>query len=130
MTSIEEHDKAVKEYIEDIKEKMRLGIIKERQKIIAFSASEAATNVFASMLHKLHLIEDGFHINHQFFSSLSRAEQKFPFDFPQKKKILELLVKQEGFRDKLCYGKEKDDRIVDDAIQNMFEVKKLIEDER
>jgi hypothetical protein len=125
MTSIEEHDHAAKEYIEDIEEKIRLGIVKQRQKIIAFSASEAAANIFASMLHKLHLIEDGYHINHQFFSSLSRAGQKFPFDFPQKKKILDLLVKQEGFRDKLCYGKEKDDSIVDNAIQNMFELKKV-----
>ena len=81
MTSIEEHDKAANQFIEDIQEKIRLGLVKERQKIIAFCASEASTNLFASFLHKKKLIEEGFNVNHRFFSSEKTAERIFSFVF-------------------------------------------------
>lgn len=129
MTSAEEHEKAAKIFIEDINEKIRRGITVERQKIIGFCASEASTNLFASTLHKKRLIEDGFNVNHQFFSSKKRAEQRFPFDFNNKVKILDLMVKQEIYREKLCYGKEKDGKLVDEAVKNLFELKELIENE-
>ncbi|TRZ54237.1 hypothetical protein D4Q76_02780 [archaeon] len=94
MTSMEEHKKAVKELEDDMQEKIRMHLLHERQKIIGFAASEAAANCFAILLHKKNLISSGFNVNHKWFASLERAKEKFPFEFPHKNKILELLVRE------------------------------------
>jgi len=127
MTTIEEHKKIAKEFLDDINEKIKAGLLVERQKIIGFSSSEAATNLFALYLHERKLIEPSFSVNHRFFASIRIAELKFNFEFPLREKLLELLVAQEMFRNKLCYGISKDEKIVSDAIKNLFEIKHLIE---
>ena len=81
MPSLEEHEKTVKELLDDIEEKIRLGIVAKRQKINGFAVSEASANLFAIFLHKNNLIEPGFNVNHSFFASQKRAEQTFPSDF-------------------------------------------------
>jgi len=127
MTSIEEHKRIQEELEEDINEKINRNIIAKRQKIIGFAASESSTNLFALLLHKLELISAGFNVNHRFFASIERAKEKFNYDFTDKNKILELMVNQEHFRDLLCYGKNKEDSTVKNAVKNYFELKKLIE---
>jgi hypothetical protein len=129
MTTIEEHKRILKEFEDDINEKIRREIIVERQKIIGFTASEASTNLFAILLHKKELIVPGFNVNHKFFASVRRASEKFPYDFPSKEKIIELLVKQEDFRDKICYGRSKSPELIKDAIKNYFMLKVIVEKE-
>ena len=129
MPSIEEHEKTVREVIEDIEEKIRLDIIVKRQKIIGFSVSEASTNLFAIFLHKQKLISPGFNVNHSFFASQKRAEQTFPSDFKNKGKILQILVKIEELRNRLCYGRDKEAKEVNEAIKLLFELKKLLEEQ-
>ncbi len=127
MASIDEHKKTVESLIEDINEKIMAGTLVGRQKIVGFAASEAATNMFAILLHKKKLISEGSQVNHRFFASLKRAKSAFCKDFEKKDEILNLLVKQEFFRDKLCYGKTKSGSLINDAVKNLFELKKLIE---
>jgi len=129
MTTIEEHKKIVKEFLDDINEKIKADLLVERQKIIGFSASEAAVNLLAVFLHKKNVVEPGLNLNHRYFSSLKMAENAFNIDFPNKSKILNLLVNQESYRNKLCYGKEKEADIVNSAVKNLFELKNLIESE-
>ncbi|MDP2672942.1 MAG: hypothetical protein Q8O84_03970 [Nanoarchaeota archaeon] len=52
MASIDEHKKTIKALIEDINEKIMTGTLVDRQKIVGFAASEAATNIFAILLNK------------------------------------------------------------------------------
>lgn len=106
MTSMEEHKKAVKELEDDMQEKIRM-----------------------HLLHKKNLISSGFNVNHKWFASLERAKEKFPFDFPHKNKILGLLVREEQFRDRLCYGKSKSPDEAENAIKTFFELKKVIKGE-
>ena len=127
MTTIEEHEKIVKEFLDDINEKIKANLLVERQKIIGFTASEAAVNLLAVLLHKKKLIEPSFSVNHRYFASLKIAENKFNFNFLNKEKILNLLVNQENYRNKLCYGKEKEAEIINSAVKNLFELKDLIE---
>lgn len=127
MTTIEEHEKIAKEFLDDINEKIKANLLLERQKIIGFTASEAAVNLFAILLHKKKLIEPSFSVNHRYFASQRIAENRFNFDFPDKNKVLNLLINQEGYRNKLCYGKEKKAEIVNSAIKNLFELKILID---
>lgn len=128
MTSIEEHERTVREFEEDINEKIRRNILLKRQKIIGFSASEAATNLFAILLHKLNLIDPGFNVNHIFFASKKKAENIFNLDFPNKEKILNLLVRQEELRNLLCYGREKEEEYVKEAVENFYKLKKFIQE--
>ena len=129
MTTIEEHKKIIKEFEEDITEKIRRNIIGQRQKIIGFAASEGSVNCFALFLHKQNLISEGFNVNHKWFASIRRSEEKFPFDFPKKHEILSKLVRQEQLRAMLCYGKSKTVEDVKEAIKTFFELKKIIESE-
>ena len=128
MASIDEHEKTVKELIEDIEEKIRLNIVVKRQKLIGFAVSEASTNLFAVFLHKNKLISQEFHINHSFFASEKRAEKVFNFDFKDKKEILNILVKIENLRNRLCYGREKEAKDVNEAIQLLFKLKNILEE--
>lgn len=129
MTTAEEHLAIIKELEEDINEKIRAGLLLRHQKIIGFSTSESAANCFALFLHKKNLIPAGFNVNHLWFASEKRAYSHYPVNFPSKKEIIGLLVKQEDFRQKLCYGKDKDLSLVKEAVQNFFKLKKLVEKE-
>lgn len=127
MVSEEEHKKIIKELFEDINEKMRSNLIVERQKLIGFSASEIACNLFALFLHKYKIISPGFNINHRFFISEKFAREKFNFDFPYKNKLISLLVLQEKYRTLLCYGREKSRKTVEECIRNVYSIKEIIE---
>lgn len=129
MPPIEEHEKTVKELLEDIEEKIRLDIVAKRQKIIGFAVSEASTNLFSIFLHKNNLIEPGFNINHSFFASEKRAENVFNYDFKNKSETISNLVKIEQLRNRLCYGREKEAKEANEAIELLFKLKKLLEDE-
>ncbi len=128
MPTINEHKKTARELIDDINEKIRTGNTVNRQKIVGFACSEASANLFAFFLHKKELIPPGYNINHRFFASIQRAKKTYAFAFEDKDRILELLVEQEKYRNILCYGKEKDTSIVNNAISNLFKLKNLIEE--
>lgn len=127
MTSVEEHVKNIKELLNDINEKARSDLIVERQKIIGFAASEISCDLLALFLHKRNLILPGFNVNHRFFSSEKSARERFDFDFPDKNKLIKLLVSQENYRTLLCYGKSKKRKVVEGAIENMQQIKDVIE---
>jgi len=127
MTSPEEHRKTILEFIEDINEKIRAQRLFERQKIIGFDVSEASTNLFELYLHRKNLITEGTSVNHRFFSSRKMAEERFPFPFQEKERILGLLVEIEELTTRLCYGKSKSLEDVERAIRLFFDAKETIE---
>ena len=83
--------------------------------------------MLALFLHKRNLIPPGFNVNHRFFSSEKSARERFDFDFPDKNKLMRLLVSQENYRTLLCYGKSKERKVVEGAIENMQQIKDVIE---
>lgn len=127
MTTIDEHKKILKEFLDDINEKIRANLLIDRQKIVGFVASEAAVNLFALLLHQKNIVEQGFNVNHRYFASERIAEKRFDFDIPKKDKLLKLLVDQEDYRNKLCYGGDKKAETVNSAVKNLFEIKKIID---
>jgi len=129
MTSVEEHRKNALSLINDVEEKIRMNLVVERQKLIGFACSEASCDLLAILLHKKNLIDPGFNVNHRFFSSENIAKTKFNFDFPSKNKLIQLLIKQENYRNIICYGKSKDEKTIVKCIENLFEIKKIIENE-
>lgn len=129
MTSLTEHKNNIKQLMDDLNEKIRADLLVERQKLVGFAVSEASTNLLEYFLHKLELISSGFVVNHTYFSSEKRAERILEFEFPKKKEIISLMIKQEEFRDILCYDKEKKKDKVAEAVSNLQELKRIVEQE-
>jgi len=129
MTSIKEHKKNFEQFMSDIHEKIRAELLVERQKIIAFNTSEASTNLVEYFLHKKNIVQDGFRLNHNYFVSEKRAKRYLDFDFPKKEELIKLMVNQEEFRNLLCYGKEKEQEKVREAIDNLNEIIEMIKNE-
>jgi hypothetical protein len=129
MTSLEVHRKSAKVMLDDIDEKLRSGLAAERQNIIGFAASEAACNLLAILLHKKNLISPGFNVNHRFFASDKMAKERFGFEFPAKERLIPLMVKQEEYRGLLCYGRERSEKLVLEAVGNMNKIREIVDKE-
>lgn len=128
MTTIEEHKKTVEAFEKEIKQKISQDQLIEQQKIIGFATSEGSTNSVAILLHKKGLIPVGFNINHLWFLSEKTAQQHLPFDFPEKKEFIKKLTRQEELRIRLCYGKEKPLKDIEESIKIFFDVKRKVEE--
>ena len=98
------HLRNIKESIEVLNECIEKGL-EERQRTIGFITSAAAVDLFEMILHTKNLLDQGGLLKHQWFRSKNKLEEKIPFDFPEKKELLELIFKIEEKRDILCYGK-------------------------
>lgn len=115
---IEMHLESLKELFEEIAEGIEKGIEK-RQKIIGFCTSSACVDLLEILLHKNNLIDPGFIVKHQWLKSKNKLKEKLPFDFPNKKEILDLIFKIEEKRDILCYDKPQNKEIIQETINNL-----------
>ena len=124
--NIEKHLERLKESIEVIDESITKDIIK-RQRTIGFSVSAASADMFEIFLHKNKLIDPGFIVKHEWFKSKNKVKEKFPFDFEDKEKILKLMSSIEEKRDPLCYGVQKPENFIKEAVKKFNELKRLFE---
>jgi len=115
---IEDHKRAVRESIEVIKESVQAGIEK-RQRTIGFHCSAAVIDILEIFLHQQNAIDPGKVLKHDLFSSERKALDMLPEEFPEKKKIIDLLIKIENLRNLLCYGKPKPKEVISDYL-NLF----------
>lgn len=129
MTTLQEHRNIIHAMEDDLKEKIRMNVLADRQNIVGFAVSEGAVNMFAYFLHKKQLISPGFNVKHNIFASQKRAESQFPFLFSHKDELLKALVRVEMLCDRLCYGKKKPEAEVEEAVSLFFQIKKIIENE-
>lgn len=125
---IEDHIARLKESFDVLEENIKKGII-ERQQVIGFSTSSASAEMLEIFLHKKNLIDPGFIVKHEWLKSKNRIEEKFPFDFPNKNKIFELICKIEEKRNVLCYGKPQKEEVIRDVINNFNELKRIFKEE-
>ncbi|MAF36053.1 hypothetical protein CL622_02955 [archaeon] len=127
MPSIEVHKEALRVMLEEIDEKIRQKTILERQKVLGFVESEATLHLMALLLSKFHLVPQGLSLNHRWFKSERLIKDKIKATFPKQNELIPLLIKQEMFRDRLCYGKNKPETLVKESLENFFTIKKIIE---
>ena len=118
----EAHLKNLKESIEVIEECIEKGLA-ERQRTIGFSASAACADMLEILLHKHSLIDPGFTIKHEWLKSKNKIKEKFPFDFPSKNELLNLIFKIEEKRDILCYGKPQKAEVIQEILTNFNKLK-------
>jgi hypothetical protein len=123
---IEDHLRNIRESEEVIKESIQRGL-KERQRNIGFNTSVAAVEMLEVYLHKNNLINPGFILKHEIFSSINKANKILNFDFPGKERIISLLNDIESKRNILCYGKPKPIETIESIIKSYNELKSLFE---
>ena len=121
---IESHYKSLKESLELIEESVQKGIL-ERQRTIGFHCSAAAVDMLEIFLHKSRLIEPGAIIKHDWFSSSNKIKIKFSYDFPEKKKIISLMLRLEEKRNIICYGKPQKKENIEEYIFLFRELEKI-----
>jgi len=122
--NIEKHKERLKESIEVLDESITKDITK-RQRTISFNCSAEASDFLEIYLHKNNLISPGFVVKHEWFKSPNKLKEKFTFDFPNKKEIIELMHKIEEKRNDLCYGSPQSEKIITEVILNFNKLKEL-----
>ncbi|HDD45842.1 MAG TPA: hypothetical protein ENG42_00045 [Candidatus Aenigmarchaeota archaeon] len=125
---IEEHVKNIRESLEEIEEAIELGL-ERRQRSLGFHVSVCATEIVEVMLHKLGLLSEERILKHTDFSSIRKAKETLHFDFPEKDKIINLLVEIEKRRNILCYGKRRKKDELEDYLNLFNELKNIVEKE-
>lgn len=125
---IEDHYKNVKESLEVLEECIEKGLV-ARQRTIGFNASAASADLLEILLHKFNLIDPGFVVKHEWFKSKNKIEEKFPFDFPHKKEILELIFTIEEKRNLLCYGKPQPAETIQEVMNAFNHLKAILKEE-
>jgi len=125
---IESHLENLKESVREIERAVREGI-EEKQMTIGFHTSSGASDMLEIILYKHNLIDPGFIIKHDWFNSINKLKEKINFDFPNKEKILELMIKIENTRNSLCYGKRRTAEELSPVIEAFHELTRLFKED-
>ncbi|MBU3912773.1 MAG: hypothetical protein KKB21_04110 [Nanoarchaeota archaeon] len=123
---VEDHLRNIQESLEVINESIQKGI-QERQRNIGFNCSVASVEMLEIFLHKNNLINPGAVIKHDWFASERKANEKLPFDFPEKDKIMKIPIEIESKRSLLCYGKPHEIETIESVISSFNQIKSLFE---
>lgn len=124
---IESHKENLKESFAVIEESIIKGLI-ERQRTLGFHVSAASIDLLEILLHKNDLIDYGFIIKHEWLKSKNLIKEKFPFDFPKKQEILDLIYKIEEKRNTLCYGKPQKIELIQEVLENFNKLKNIFKE--
>ena len=124
---IESHIENLKESIREIEEAITKGLL-QKQRTLGFHTSAAAIDILEIILHEKNLIDPGFVIKHEWFNSKRKIEEKFSFDFNNKKEIIKLIKNIESVRNNLCYGKRQDEEILEKLIQDFNKLKSVFKE--
>ena len=124
---IESHLENLKESIREIDKAITEGLSK-KQRTLGFHTSAAAIDILEIILHKSNLIDPGFMIKHEWFNSKRKIEEKFNFDFSNKKEIIRLITSIENMRNNFCYGKRQDEETLEKLIQDFNRLKNIFKE--
>lgn len=124
---VEKHMIKLKESIEVLEEYVKEGKLIERQRSIGFHTSAASVDLLEIYLHKNNLIDPGMQLKHDWFASKNKVESKLPFNFKNKKKIIDTIMKIEKKRNILCYGAPQKKKIITENIRLFQKLRKIFE---
>lgn len=124
---IESHLENLKESTKEIEEAITKGLSK-KQRTLGFHTSAAAIDMLEIILHKNNLIDPGFIIKHEWFNSKRKIEEKFHFDFSDKKEIIKLITNIENVRNNLCYGKRQEEETLEKLVKDFNKLKNIFKE--
>ncbi len=121
---LETHLQRLKETLTVINDCIEKGLL-ERQQTLGFATSAAASDMLELLFQKKGLIDQGFIIKHEWLKSRKQILERFPFDFPKKEEIINLLVKIEEKRNVLCYGSPQKIGVLQEVADSFNKLKAL-----
>lgn len=124
---VDEHKKALEEHERNIRRCVDNGIA-ENQRNLGYNVSQASVEMLSIYLLKLNVVQVSVNFDHRIFKHAKSIKEKFPFDFPEKTKILGLMRKIEEKRSMLCYGKRKPENEVTVMLEIYGGLKGIIGD--
>ena len=119
---VETHLESLRESVREVEESIKKGIV-DKQRTLGFHTSAGAMDMLEIILHKNNLIDPGFTVKHDWFLSKKKINKKFPFEFQNKREILDLVVAIESIRNSLCYGKRKKEEELEQMIKDFNKLK-------
>ena len=122
--NIDKHYERLNESLDVLDESIS-GDITKRQRTIGFNCSAASADMLEIYLHNNNLIDPGFVVKHEWFKSKNKITEKFPFDFPNKNRILEIMEAIEEKRNTLCYGTPMHEEKINEVIMNFNKLKEI-----
>lgn len=120
----ESHKKSLRESIDVIEESIRKGV-SERQKTVGFHCSSGAIDMLEMLLHKENLVSPGFILKHDWLASERKIKEKLPFDFRNKRKIMNCMMFIEEKRNLLCYEKPQKEQAIRDVIEKFNDLRNI-----
>lgn len=112
---LENHLESYKEHKETIFDwALKVKGIENSQRVIGLHASRAIIDLLSAYLLKRNLIDPGVQINHRWFKS-KKVMEHLP-DFPNKEKIISLMIELELVCEDLTYGSPKSEEKIKEAI--------------
>lgn len=123
---IEDHLRNINESLRIIQYAVVNGI-ENNQRNIGFNCSVASVEMLEVYLHKGEIINPGGIIKHDWFASIKKANEKIPYPFENKDKIINLLFRIEEKRNILCYGKPQPVSEIEYVLNLFYEIKSLFE---
>ena len=120
----ERHLENLKESIRKIDEAVKEGI-GHNQRTIGFHTSAATADMIEIILHDRNLITPGSLIKHEWLNSSHKIKEKIPAEFPQKEEIIHLATNIESWRNKFCYGKKRDEQVLEKVITDFNRLKQI-----
>lgn len=130
MTTIEEHQRKIKEHLDEIQDAIDQGI--EKKPItIGFHCSACSLQLLEVYLHLLNKIPMGKVLKHDWFKRPAPEQKKEPLierklsvEFPKKQEIYGFIYALEEERNSLLYGKPEEKQIKK-TLQIFQELKEL-----
>lgn len=133
MTSLEEHNKKIREHLEEINDAINQGMEK-KPVTIGFHCSACSIQYLELYLHLTKRIPVGKVVKHDWFKrpkpeqkKEALIERKLNVDFLRKEEIYELIYNLEDERTSLVYGKPSEIQ-VKNVIKEFFKLKEIFEE--
>lgn len=123
---IDFHVARYRESLEGIEIAVDRGIA-SHQRSVGFHTSSAAVDLLSIYLFQEKLVSPGTQIQHTWFKSVQRAEEKLPFSFPNKAHIIALMTAIESHRDTFCYGTDQPVAEIRAVLDSFHELRELFE---
>ena len=101
--------------------------IENNQRNIGYNVSQGSVELFAIYIHKLRLVQNsGDQFDHRIFKNKFWIKTKIPVEFPDRKKILDIMKEIELERNVICYGTRKPEKKIEELIKKFQRLRKLI----
>jgi len=125
--NLESHKRAIEERLRAIDRAVIDGL-ERNQRNLGFNVSVVVIDMLEVYLHREGHLSLSASLNHEWFSSVRRANEHVVWDFQRKEKIIGLIVRMEEKRNILVYGRPQVRKDLEAYLELFNEIKEAFHD--